>query len=269
VTYFDQPVGALDTGSAVKYMGLEVGGVQAIDVSPNADLMAVVLKVRRPELVTERTVARIESVGFTGVGFIQLVHTPPGDEIRNLELDFDPPHPVIPSEPSTMDSLMATARRMADRLESLDLKGTVGAIRGAADSARDLLGSSEVERTLSNLESASRRIARTTRHLQELAASDSLQAVPAELEATLAETHRLVGQIEEKLEALDLAGTSARVNGLLATADEQGRVLSLEVEGLIHDLRRTSDTLDRLLLRLKNNPSELLFGKPAPASKRE
>lgn len=264
VSYFDHPVGALDKGSSVKYMGLEIGTVKSIDVSPDPELIGVVFRVRRPELVTDRTAAHIGSVGFTGVCFVQLVHVAADTRIDTPELDFEAPHAVIPSQPSSMDSLMGTAQRVADQLASLKLADTLSSIRGAAESARDLLSSSEVATTLDNVATASLRVAESARRLDELMANDSLADVPGELATTISQTRRLVEDVSEQLESLDLGQTSRHVDDLLVTAESQGRTVSLQVEALIRDLRRTSDTLDQLLLRLKNDPSELLFGKPAP-----
>ncbi len=51
---------------------------------------------------------------------------------------------------------------------------------------------------------------------------------------------------------------------MVGNVDDRSQVIAAQVESLLQNLQQASDNLNRLLERLDQNPSELIFGKPAP-----
>lgn len=265
VSYFDQSVGAISSGSPVKYMGLEVGSVRRIEVAPDPNLMAVVMKIRRSQLVTERTVCEIQTLGFTGVGYIELLQRRPGEAGNPPELSFEPELPVIPSRPSAgMASIMDQAGDFMARLRSLDIEGVVSNVNATVRSADDLVSSPALKHTVDNVAEVSRTLDDVASRLDRMVASDDFAHIPGETEQTLADARLLLADARKQIESLQLAQTSKEVDHLVSDVDDRSQVVSAQVEELLQDLRQAVNSLDRLLERLENDPSQLIFGKPAP-----
>ena len=263
VAYFDQSVGTIADGSQVRYLGLEIGTVTGIAVSPDPTLMAVTMKITRPDLVTPRTVAELASLGFTGVGFVEL--SPAAKPVQAPSFAFQPPLPVIPTRRSAgFSAVIADAKRIADKIEALDLKGVVDDLRAAASSARDLTGGPDLKRTVASLAAASGRLEDITARVDRMVASEEFRRLPADAAGVLQQARNTIARAREQIEALQLAETSRRVNRVVGSVDDSTQVITAQVEELLQDLRQASDSLNRLLERLGENPSELLFSKPAP-----
>ena len=74
--YFDESVQGLDKDSPVKYRGVSIGRVHSISVAPDATLIQVILKIEsglkiEKDLISD-LVARLKSVGITGIMFVEL-----------------------------------------------------------------------------------------------------------------------------------------------------------------------------------------------------
>ncbi len=263
VAYFDQSVAALGGGAAVRYMGLEVGSVGSISVSPDPTLMAVTMRIRRPDLVTDHTVAEIQTVGFTGVGFIQL--KPVKEKVEPRQLGFQPPYPVIPSRSSGgFGELITSAHEIAGTIESLDLQGLVDDLHATVRSARKLVGGPELQHTVANLAEASGRLDDLTGKVDRMVGSDSFQRIPVEAEQALSDAQAAIADARKQIDALRLAQTSREVNEMVGTVNDRSQVVAAQVEDLVRDLRQASDSLNRLLERLQQDPSALIFSQPAP-----
>jgi phospholipid/cholesterol/gamma-HCH transport system substrate-binding protein len=263
VAYFDESVGAIGSGSPVKYLGLEVGSVTDISVSPDPMLMAVVMTIRRPGLVTDHTVAEIEIVGFTGVGFVELSQKT--EKVAVRQLSFQPPLPVIASQRSGgFGSLVADARHIAERVEALDLQGVVDELRATARSTRNLVTGPDIHRTVDNLARASDALNDITTRVDRMVASDSFERMPEEAERALSDAQAAITVARKQIEALRLAQTSREVKEAVGAVSDRSQVITVQVEELLQDLLQASQSLNRLLERLDRDPSALIFGKPIP-----
>lgn len=263
VAYFDESVAAIGSGSPVDYMGLEVGTVTGISVSPDPMLIEVVMKISRPELVSDHTVAQIQTLGFTGVGFVELSQKK--EKVTARTLSFRPSLPVIVSQRSGgFGAVVADARRIADKVESLDLEGVVNDLRATAQSARDLVGGPDVRRTVANLARASEALNDITTRVDRMVASDSFEHIPDEAGRALSEARRAIADARNQIESLRLAQTSQEVNRMVGTVGDRSQLVAAQVEELVQDLRQAAESLNRLLERLDEDPSALIFGKPAP-----
>jgi phospholipid/cholesterol/gamma-HCH transport system substrate-binding protein len=104
--HFAESVSGLNTGSPVKYRGVEVGSVEAIALDPqDMRLVRVEVKLRKGTPVKTDTFATLKLQGITGIIYIELdggtpqapdllAVTPPGQE------------PEIPAERGVLSTLM-------------------------------------------------------------------------------------------------------------------------------------------------------------------
>ncbi len=265
VAFFGESVGAVSAGSPVKYMGLEVGSVRKISVAPDPTLMAVEMKINRPELVTPTTVCEIKTLGFTGVGFMELSRhdETSGRKASTPPLTFEPELPVIPSRPSGMSQLLDKARGMVERIEAADVAGLVGDIDDAVLAAKRIFTSEDLARVLEDAAAAAGHLETVAANIDRIVGDDSFGRLPDETERTLRQTRRLVTEARRQIEDLRLEATADGMNDLVRDVDDRSRAVAGQVGDLVLDLRQAAESLNRLLERANQDPSLLLFSKPA------
>jgi len=262
--YFAESVEVIGPGSRVKFMGLDIGSVQFIKVAPNKTLMEVVIKTDRDDLIGPRTVAEVKTAGFTGVGFVELHQLSPDEAVPSTKFPFKPEYPVIATSKSGMDSLIAKAGNVVDKLDTIDFKGLSDELMSTVRSANELVSDPELVKAISNIESLTARLDDTSKNLDEMIGSKDFQGIPADARKTIEEARELLSQTRQEIADMNLPATTGNVNKLVDNADERTRVLAEELDGLIRKINDDADSLQKLVDRIGNNPPELLFGKPAP-----
>jgi phospholipid/cholesterol/gamma-HCH transport system substrate-binding protein len=278
-SFFDESVQGLDVGSPVKFRGVTIGSVSAIDVAPDRRHVAV---------TSALTVDQINLMGLaTGKGKKIKISVPPGlrvqlasagiTGVKFLQLDFfsvkssplpDLPFPVpenyIPTEVSTMKSLEDSVVHAVDRLPEI------------ADQAMRLMA--KVDTILDEVQG---------KHLP-----DRAERVLGHADTALANLGTMLGQVDVRklsaqaassLEHLD--GAISRMNGVLARVDGEHGVLAnaerassalgdvaSNVGGLPDDLASTlqnvqqaADSIQRLADALERDSDMLLKGRAKAA----
>jgi phospholipid/cholesterol/gamma-HCH transport system substrate-binding protein len=253
-TYFTGSVAGLAAGSPVRYRGVPVGTVGGIEIDPqNIERIRVTLKMRPHTPVRIDTVASLETAGITGGSYIELSGGTQGSPpLTGTEEDDIP---VIKSENSSLQSLVADAPKLLGKLNQL------------ADSANAALSPENVKA-----------LSATFAHIQNVSASldaigpDAKQAV-ANFNQISVDLHKQMPQIVDTLHqdgtsikeaadgfhkvATDLDAMIVENRGPLR--DFTGNGLS-EVGALLSNLRALTDTLNRVADRLDRDPRRYLFG---------
>ena len=126
VAYFDESVQGLDVDSPVKYRGVHIGRVHSIGVAPDDRLIQVVLKIEtdiQPEgLNPQKLVARLKSVGITGLMFIELEHQDEPVSKAETTFSFKPEYPVIATRPSEISKFFQGIEDVFKTFRALDAK---------------------------------------------------------------------------------------------------------------------------------------------------
>jgi ABC-type transporter Mla subunit MlaD len=121
-TYFDESVQGLDTGALVKYRGVRIGSVGAIDVASDGTHIHVALELDSERVrvlgiadAAPRLRARLSVVGITG---LKLIDIAPADDSTSPPptLTFSTPAHYIPARMSLMVSLEGIVERVGDKL---------------------------------------------------------------------------------------------------------------------------------------------------------
>ena len=259
---FNEPVTGLSEGSSVQYNGIAVGTVQSLQLSPD-DPRQVVARLRIDALapVKSDTQARLSMTSLTGPPIIQLTGGSP--EAPSLVETSSRDVPIIPTAPSALQNIADTANRLVERLDGLLSEDNIASIEG----------------TLANIENATAAFGESGEDITALMrsarqASEQLEQTLATANGTIAEFDRaFVRELSPLMERLD--GTLARLDSAADGADailnenraainsfaneglsQLGPTLG-ELRGLVRDLRRVSDRLDR-------NPVRYLLGRDAP-----
>lgn len=279
-SYFDESVQGLEVGSAIKFRGVVIGSVSAIDIAPDGRHVAVTtdlsvqdlsdlglsdgtgLKSRiriPPELRVE-----LASQGITGVKFLQL-------DFFNVQshpvpvLPFPTPPNYIPSVVSTMKNLETAVVKAVDRMPEL------------ADTV--LKVTQQVSRILDQVE----------KNKLPDAASDTLahsNKVLASLQGAITQldTAKLSGKAQQAI--ADFSGTIKRVDAMIARVDgDKGLLvsakratdavgdvatnfgsprLSASVEKTLGDIQEVAEYIRKIADALERDPDMLLKGKGKP-----
>jgi phospholipid/cholesterol/gamma-HCH transport system substrate-binding protein len=264
-TFFDESVHALEPNAAVTYLGIGIGHIKSLQVAPDARHVEVIVQISRPELITKDVYAQIATTGLTGGNYIDIVPVPPDQRVPPPRLDFAVPYPVIPSQPSQISSLLASAQAIVEQVRSSDIQRTFQEVDRTIALAGDFLGSSELKDIVARLDAASRNLDRTIEGLNQALGTGELQDVLAETRTTLEGATSLLQQLTTQAEAAGIAETATLARSTLEDLGRQSRLLGGEVGTTLDNLRQASESLNRLLDRLYLRPSDLLFSQPPPA----
>ena len=269
VTYFNESVQGLQQDSAVKYRGVDVGRVEGIRVAPDNRLIEVVMKIRLKEEVEKNNVASLRVVGITGIVFIELDRRDPGEPDLSPRIDFASEYPIIPSRPSQLRQIFSGIDEIVEKIKQIDLEGLSKSITHSAKAAEDLLAGPRTQKVLANLESISVNLDQTMARVEKITAEGNLEGIVGETRAALVEARSLIAVTRDELKALRLAETAEKTNRLVDSLSRTSRTTARDLQVMSDNMKRSSETLERLVERLESNPSDLLFSKPPPAGRRD
>jgi phospholipid/cholesterol/gamma-HCH transport system substrate-binding protein len=269
VTYFNESVQGLQQDSAVKYRGVDVGRVEGIRVAPDNRLIEVVMKIRLKEEVEKNNVAYLRVVGITGIVFIELDRRDPEEPDLSPRIDFASEYPIIPSKPSQLRQIFSGIDEIVEKIKQVDLEGLSKSITHSAKAAEDLLAGPRTQKMLANLESISVNLDQTMARVEKITADGNLEGIVGETRAALVEARSLIAVTRDELKALRLAETAEKTNLVVETLSRTSRTTARDLQVMSDNMKRSSETLERLVERLESNPSDLLFSKPPPAGRRD
>jgi len=249
-TYTTDSVAGLNLNAPVRYWGVEVGRVRNIALAPNnVEQVQLTLAIERGTPVKVDTLAVMQTQGLTGLAFVEL--TGGSRDSPPLEVQKNDEYPVIKSGPSLMTrldtaitSLLTNLNRSSENLNALmdeeNQRAFKHALADIATLSRTLAArSAMIDSSLSNA-------ARTMENTARL--SDELPQLVQRIQ-------RSADIFDHMSNELSHAGTNASV----AFTDET----LPEVHQLVIELRDMTGSLRRFSGELEQNPSTLLYGKPA------
>jgi len=297
VTYFNESVQGLQTDSAVKYRGVEVGRVEKIRVAPDSKLIEVVMKINLRGELEREYVAQLKAAGITGIVFVELDRKKPGEPDLSPQITFAAEYPIVASKPSDMSQIVSSVQVILEDLKKIDtagisnqikstltgvettldqLKGVIGTVNNALaqggledllrevkhtlGKVQDLVSSAEKEIQALNLPKTGAHLEMTTARIEQIISS-------GEIENIMTEAHGTVAKLNGVIEGLDrmIAGLDRRIEGL----DRRGVAVTKDIKVTSENLKRASESLEMLVERVYARPSDLLFGEPPPQRRRK
>jgi phospholipid/cholesterol/gamma-HCH transport system substrate-binding protein len=293
-TYFDESVQGLDKDSPVKYRGVSIGRVSRIAVAPDEKLIEVILKIETglqpKEAAGGDIVAQLKSVGITGLMFVELDRIEAGEPDRSPTLDFTPPYPVFPTRPSDISQLFASIEEVLGLFTQLDIKGlstqlaaTMSTVNLAVEEARLGELSDGIRTSLKHID----RVLDSQKWYQMIAAistaADTFQTlirnadgVVAAIDTTVHRADGIMAAQEPELEAAmqdlaaamqDAAQVSRQGRFLIQDMDADLSTLTHQAQAVLQQMEVTTLEMNRLIERIADQPSQLLFGEPIPPRK--
>jgi len=257
-TLFEGSVGGLQPGAAVRFRGLQVGEIEALqaaivddagrpEVSLRATLAIAPSRLGVPDDAPDPAAAaldlleaqvalglraRLATSGLIAqslqVELVEVPGAPPGSLNREAQ-----PNPVIPSVPADLGSVTNSIEGVIQRVSNLPLEEVV-------QNAATLLGNLNALVTDERVRSAPENLGALLADLRTMLDSSGIKQAPAELSALLASARRL---IDEAVQAQVVADITEVLDGSKAalasinTAAEGMPELMAEIEALSTRLR--------------------------------
>jgi len=284
VTYFDESVQGLQIDSRVKYRGVDVGNVERIGVAPDQRLVEVVVKIDLEGDIERSIVTQLKALGITGIVFVELDRQQPDDAIFIPPAGMKTVYPVIPSQLSQSKQMLSSVERIMDRITQVDLVGIADQLKQTSRAMETSLTGREMVNILRNLESTTaaldRNLQRIDRILAEGKADSIISAVEqglgearqgigetregiGETREGIAEIRKLLAAIGKEVEDLKTAEIAGKSKSLIDGVDRRTKAVASDIESTTDDIRQAVESLRMLIEGLRENPSDLLFSRPA------
>ncbi len=280
VGYFEDSVRGLNPSAKVRYRGVEVGLVEAINLAPDGNLVEVVMTVDKQLADVSDVVATIRGVGITGIMYIDLDRATPKDMEETPALTFTPEYPVIATRPSEMSRMIDGVDKIIANLQDLRIKE----ISEGMETALENFNRIAVEARIGEVSAGIRETLKKGNAILDTAKWEETHASLMETSKAFTELAeqsrrtmtRIDQMVEENREPLGktLADAGEAVKNASAffdraaamTADTDMRIEAYDQKlGTISDdLQQAIDNLNRLFEQVASNPSRLIFGRPVP-----
>jgi phospholipid/cholesterol/gamma-HCH transport system substrate-binding protein len=263
--YFDGSVSGLTRGAAVRYLGVDVGRVVAMHIDDrNASRVQVIVDIDSTTPVSEASVAELSQQGLTGVLFIDLLRFAAGNK-RLLEAIPSERYPVIRSSKSNIDLLLASLPEMVGRASD---------VLGRFQLLLDADNIKSITHAFTNLDATTESLPETIRELRALignlhATSDEFRATAASVRGVTDAAGPQLHDVLERIAVVTAHLSSATQNLDQLLSENRGDVRAFtreslpQVELLLGDSRAAIAEVRELAHSLHENPSQLLFEKPA------
>ncbi|MHB9074843.1 MAG: MlaD family protein [Desulfobaccales bacterium] len=251
IAYFDESVQGLQVDSSVKFRGVEVGRVESIKVAPDNRLIGVVMKINMRDHLQEDGVATLKAAGITGIMFVELNLRAPGEPDLSPKIEFPSEYPIIATRPSEIQRLMTGINDIVKKFNEIDTKGISTQLIATTKAMEDLFKGKEMKSIMIRVDGAAGNLERLTSRADKALADAALDKTLAEAREALKGARIMLGTVNDQVLAMQLPATLNETRDLARSLQSTG-----------NNLRQSSETLEMLLQRLYERPSDLLFGKP-------
>jgi ABC-type transporter Mla subunit MlaD len=273
-SYFDEAVTGLEVGSPVRYRGVKIGNVAAIDVAPDQRHVEIVyslgvkvlgrLKLAGTTRGKETRIlmppdlrVQLASTGLTGTKFLQIDFFDTGGVLPPA-LPFPVPENYIPAIPSTMKNLEESVVRAVNMIPDIarDVGRVVARVSAILDEVDHRGLPNKAAATLSN---ANQLLATLQNKLDQL----QVDEISRDASATLKGASAALAKIKKVLDRLD--GNDGFLASMQRTSDSLGDVagprLGATLDETGRDLREAAVAVRQLVEALDRDPDMLLKGK--------
>jgi len=277
-SYFNESVQGLDLGSPVKFRGVTIGHVAAIDIAPDHRMVDVVSEldakeIKRmglTELGTERNSTKfavppdlrcqLNSQGVTGVKFVALdFFDIKSNPLPQLPFDVSADH-YIPAASSMMKNLEDTISKAMERLPVM-----VDALVIIMERVDSLFATLEAQNVSGKAVAILSHADATLVTLQSTIERINKYDLGERTAATMSDVQTTVGKLNRILDAVDgKAGFMVSAQRATDTFNElgrAGRVTQKSLESTLRNVSEAAESIRTLADSLERDPDMLLKGK--------
>lgn len=253
---FAESVSGLEPGAAVKYRGVAVGRVDEIRI-PEDDItkveVAVSIDDTRP--IRTDTKAVLSTIGITGIKFVDL-------QTGSTVAPPLPPGSAIPSQPSLLESLGATAQTATEKIDILLENLLYMTDREKVD--RLAARFDEFAITFKTMDRAAAHVDTMVRHVDRV-----LSRNEGKVDSSLASLDRVLAGAEQTFDEIERTQVFERVSAAAAGAGDAASdlhgILSVNrrsISETLANLRETAANLSDFSRLIRDRPSLLLRSSP-------
>lgn len=272
-TYFNTSVQGIDVGSKVKFRGVIIGEVTAVDFThnryktKNSDHGYILIEMAITKAMSGTSVdlekeidrglrARMSAQGITGVYFIEFDY---GDPVRSpaLPIDWTPANDYIPSAGTSFQRIVNSLDDFLAQLQKIDFGKLVESTERFASTANATIAKFPTQRIGDEATSLIAELRTSNERLKNILDS-------SETERTFRNLAAVSESLRRHLDSPQLADTLAKLNTLVSQADHLLAGKDGTVDALLESLRATGENLRSFSEDLRQNPSRLLRGTPPP-----
>lgn len=261
-------VSGLSVGSPVKYLGVQVGSVNDIELA-NAEQVRIILDIEKSTPIKVDTFATIAAQGITGLSLIELS----GGTTGTALLESDPKTgelPTISTRPSLLRRIDVAVSRTLDSVDQVS--GRVKAMLNDENQAA-------LTKTLNNLALVSETMAQERAQITRLL--ENSVRMTASADKALANAPQVMNELNTTLQGVQsmtasFKNTSQNISELTQslrnTADDtrveiqlMRRSIQPQISMLLGQSTATTRAIEALAVEIKRDPSSLIRGAPVQA----
>ncbi len=262
VAYFDESVQGLVADSTVKYRGVDVGRVKAIQVAPDNRHIEVTMKISLSEEMAANSVAQLKTAGLTGIVFVEIEQRSPQDKAPRLS--FEPDYPVIPSRPSQLTEIMTNAQELIREIRRIDFKAISDQVQQTLKGAEDFISGPKMAKIMADAQSAVSNLDSVMARLNRSVSDGKVDEIIEEARKTVAGTREMIARIDGELKSVNLGLMAGRAEQTMQGLSLKANLIADEIRKATENLRRASESVDLLMDRLSSSPSLLLNSSQPP-----
>ncbi len=271
VTYFNESVQGLESGSAVKFRGVTIGRVFRIAIRPEDNMIRVDMQAV-PSAIDESGDAsrsmdffqhlddevrkglrcRLELKGITGMKYVELDYLDP----KKYKIPHVlPPKDMlyIPSAPSLLSGLRTSLTGTLAKIAAIDFEKISSELAEALRGANKIFSDPRIPGIVEKLDKVATSSQSVASKLDDALTKRRLENIASELEETLKSVRGFSKAAKKQLTEADLPKTT-----------ECARDLKMEMSVTLRKLDDTLDALSELISSIKEDPGSLVHGKRAP-----
>ena len=198
-------------------------------------------------------------MNWTASGLERPSHSP--------QIKFKASYPIIPTRRSEISRFLADTNKMMQNIKEIDFNGISQQLKNTTKAVETFLAGDRTNRIMNNLESMSVNLDKAVAQINKTIAEGKIEGVLKETTETLLAARQLINRTKQEIEAMNLAEQTAKTGAVLETLDKRTKSIAIDLQDTSENLRVTSEYLQKLSESLNNNPSELIFSRPAPPRK--
>ena len=284
-TYMNESVQGIDIGSKVKFRGVTIGNVSAIDFTGShyqidrratnqhsyvriefeinaktfGNATAQIMNENLASEVARGLRIRVTAQGVTGTSYLEIDYLDPAGN-PTLPVQWEPKLPYIPSAQSVFSRIVNTADALILKLSRINYDGIASNLNFAVLTATKQVSELQFAEISTNAVQLLDEVRESNRKVQALLARPELESIFKDFAATGGGLRRFAEspELTNSFARLDLS--LRRVNQLLAGKDA-------DLQTTLDNLRSLSENLKELSENAKRYPAQLLFGEPPPRPK--
>ncbi len=265
-SFFNFSVAGLQNGAAVQRLGVRVGTIADIGLTPDGRWVRVLIQLEKGFQVTGDMFLQPSKAGLTGQSYLALKSA--GQPLPPPQLPLESRYPVLPNRQGEMDRMMEKIEEMAGELAQIDLSELVRRLEKTISGVEALVNDPALGQTLANLRRASDDLQGIMAGLAGPGGRDDWRRIYRDIAGsaeTLRQTSQALARRLDEVPPEALADIVSGARGIVATGEravgawdrQVGQNLGM-LENTIGEINRLVTEMDRLVRTLRQEPGQIL-----------